>query len=289
MLARLEQPGDHPRIRGEHTGRLAIGAGLLGSSPHTRGAPPCRSGAGGFWRIIPAYAGSTAPFLPTEVETTDHPRIRGEHAEHLPAPGQPGGSSPHTRGARSRPPTGTAVGGIIPAYAGSTGPSRSRPWRVADHPRIRGEHSSPASRRMVIPGSSPHTRGARQRYVADVACERIIPAYAGSTSRLSALNVKLPGSSPHTRGAHLHARSRLPRDRIIPAYAGSTAPCVRCLCRRRDHPRIRGEHWKKCRIVTGIVGSSPHTRGAHQERFQHGQGRRIIPAYAGSTWTAIGY
>ena len=51
---------------------------------------------------------------------TDHPRIRGEHAAE---------ASDEDR-----------IGGIIPAYAGSTPTptwSKSRFW---DHPRIRGEH-----------------------------------------------------------------------------------------------------------------------------------------------------
>ena len=50
---------DHPRIRGEHKFDFACDAELLGSSPHTRGAPPTdfRSVSGG--GIIPAYAGST--------------------------------------------------------------------------------------------------------------------------------------------------------------------------------------------------------------------------------------
>ena len=51
--------GDHPRIRGEHSVRKAVGAAGAGSSPHTRGAPshpsPRSAGPG----IIPAYAGST--------------------------------------------------------------------------------------------------------------------------------------------------------------------------------------------------------------------------------------
>ena len=53
--------------------------------------------------------------------------------------------------------------------------------------------------------------------------------------------------------------------------------------RRRDHPRIRGEHdglplaeWRR-------AGSSPHTRGAPSEAADEDRERGIIPAYAGST------
>ena len=50
-----------------------------------------------------------------------------------------------------------------------------------------------------------------------------------------------------------------------------------------DHPRIRGEHYEENSIHDCSMGSSPHTRGAHDllprlERFVG-----IIPAYAGST------
>ena len=50
---------DHPRIRGEHRRRPIPSYRTRGSSPHTRGAPPARGVFHTFWRIIPAYAGST--------------------------------------------------------------------------------------------------------------------------------------------------------------------------------------------------------------------------------------
>ena len=36
---RVAWAGDHPRIRGEHSGGALVGDGGVGSSPHTRGAP----------------------------------------------------------------------------------------------------------------------------------------------------------------------------------------------------------------------------------------------------------
>ena len=113
---------DHPRIRGEHVVLRLVDLGREGSSPHTRGAlllllphPP----QGG---IIPAYAGST----PKEGEALwvlrDHPRIRGEHETKRREPVDGDGSSPHTRGALTVGEGVPEVLGIIPAYAGSTGP-----------------------------------------------------------------------------------------------------------------------------------------------------------------------
>ena len=80
-----------------------------------------------------------------------------------------------------------------------------------------------------------------------------------------------------------------------------------------DHPRIRGEHVFALSIYFRSVGSSPHTRGAQVPEHRHARrgggssphtrgarsgrvcpwsGRRIIPAYAGSTgydawWTVV--
>ena len=95
------------------------------------------------------------------------------------------GSSPHTRGAR----TTRSLCGVL-----------SR-----DHPRIRGEHSTPCA--------------AHQR------CLGIIPAYAGSTDLLKLDTGLREGSSPHTRGAP------------IPGFEGRYSAW--------DHPRIRGEHVRR--------------------------------------------
>ena len=233
---------DHPRIRGEHRPRGFRSAPGPGSSPHTRGAPRRRLRNRRHPGIIPAYAGSTMSSLPRTSRDTDHPRIRGEHYS-LPRPSYTvKGSSPHTRGA----PLffhGVDPGlGIIPAYAGSTHPSRALRSFSRDHPRIRGEHAvdvGPDRRRR---GSSPHTRGARLKFGDDHLVDGIIPAYAGSTRAETEGGTRMSdhprirgehrpvqsrprgqaGSSPHTRGA-LHADGvDVHPVRIIPAYAGST-------------------------------------------------------------------
>ena len=114
------KPADHPRIRGEHVFPFFLVRVPLGSSPHTRGA---RSGSGRFprfWRIIPAYAGSTHISLNGFEGLTDHPRIRGEHVLKCGKVVALGGSSPHTRGALSVRTECRSTSGIIPAYAGST-------------------------------------------------------------------------------------------------------------------------------------------------------------------------
>ena len=91
------------------------------------------------------------------------------------------------------------------------------------------------------------------------------------------------GSSPHTRGARDASHDEARGPGIIPAYAGSTSLSASASGRRRDHPRIRGEHCRAYGAPFAGSGSSPHTRGAriHFVRDRATQG--IIPAYAGST------
>ena len=92
------------------------------------------------------------------------------------------------------------------------------------------------------------------------------------------------GSSPHARGARGLGVGVVGGDRIIPACAGSTGGWLRARKPRGDHPRMRGEHAIRIRVVAPWDGSSPHARGA---RICHRIARvigGIIPACAGSTF-----
>ena len=91
---------DHPRIRGEHSWTRALMPAIVGSSPHTRGAPGHSTRAA--------------------CSQLDHPRIRGEHSRESALNVKSPGSSPHTRGARGCAHDCRGRAGIIPAYAGST-------------------------------------------------------------------------------------------------------------------------------------------------------------------------
>ena len=155
---------DHPRIRGEHQRPQVFHEGFGGSSPHTRGAREWSPQIGRRARIIPAYAGSTAPVGEHGAGIQDHPRIRGEHLVFLADGRTKGGSSPHTRGA------------LLLIY--------SIYICIVDHPRIRGEHVKLPPIHLRSGGSSPHTRGAQPRRGRLGAGPGIIPAYAGSTWRL---------------------------------------------------------------------------------------------------------
>ena len=89
--------------------------------------------------------------------------------------------------------------------------------------------------------------------------------------------------SPHTRGARVQHQPVKAQPRIIPAYAGSTRPTPTGSRSRADHPRIRGEHVDYAAEISEWKGSSPHTRGALADHIVPLIGKRIIPAYAGST------
>ena len=172
---------DHPRIRGEHPRILY----------------PTMSST----RIIPAYAGSTRARCTALHATRDHPRIRGEHLDIVQVAPDTIESSPHTRGAPSRAWLRRRPGGIIPAYAGST--LALAVWCALDedHPRIRGEHLPSAGMPQIVPGSSPHTRGARAAPLPRQRLPGIIPAYAGSTVS-HPFRVLSVSDHPRIRGEH---------------------------------------------------------------------------------------
>ena len=192
---------DHPRIRGEHSARRPPAPRSPGSSPHTRGALRQRALVFPSLRIIPAYAGSTVAQIPGKIVKADHPRIRGEHWIVPSSSMCRLGSSPHTRGALPESETRPPESRIIPAYAGSTILIAAAVPGAPDHPRIRGEHGSPPLSTTGIVGSSPHTRGAHWHHATPSAAFGIIPAYAGSTRRLSGRR-RGPADHPRIRGEH---------------------------------------------------------------------------------------
>ena len=231
--------------------------------------------------------------------------MRGEHWLRTRPRAWTPGSSPHARGALPDMEPDVTLGRIIPACAGSTSRRSRWPPRARDHPRMRGEHDVAVPLSVMLPGSSPHARGAHARRHRAVLQPGIIPACAGSTwwSRRSPTRTadhprmrgehicdmteghQTVGSSPHARGALRDALLLTPRDGIIPACAGSTCSTTQSRTRRRDHPRMRGEHRRSGRTAPRQIGSSPHARGALSPREPLGAALGIIPACAGSTST----
>ena len=160
-----------------------------------------------------------------------------------------------------------ALGGIIPAHAGST--TSWRRWSPGswDHPRVCGEHMYATPAENLHLGSSPRMRGAPEPDLNLLLRVGIIPAYAGSTSRprpSTAITRDHPrvcgehfrtciaprereGSSPRMRGALAELQVVQHRVGIIPAYAGSTLAHRIVYAGIRDHPRVCGEHSSSAR------------------------------------------
>ena len=173
---------DHPRVGGEHDKPCQLVPLPVGSSPRWRGAPVLLVRLALVLRIIPALAGSTSFPIQIMRECTDHPRVGGEHWNGMWQAVGDFGSSPRWRGARVAFASDVPQNRIIPALAGSTPRARANVPRLADHPRVGGEHFVPDPDHAGMYGSSPRWRGALERYVAGGRGFRIIPALAGSTS-----------------------------------------------------------------------------------------------------------
>ena len=288
---------------GEHCGEHSASFGVLGSSPHVRGAHGIHPQNLPTLGIIPACAGSTIAFTVVITAARDHPRMCGEHSSGRHELCNGSGSSPHVRGARRFYSSRWQAMGIIPACAGST-------YRIViyrrdrrDHPRMCGEHSLSPYTSRIGAGSSPHVRGARR-----IECEcdwiiGIIPACAGSTltlavsknrardhPRMCGEHIVWPssltmagGSSPHVRGARSNGSGKTLCMGIIPACAGSTSSVSSSPRPMRDHPRMCGEHQRKNALHGARHGSSPHVRGALCAAMISLCIFGIIPACAGST------
>ena len=70
---------DHPRVCGEHVVHATPWGPHRGSSPRMRGAHDRFEEVSDFFRIIPAYAGSTLAGRAIKCCVRDHPRVCGEH------------------------------------------------------------------------------------------------------------------------------------------------------------------------------------------------------------------
>ena len=78
-LSGVGSHADHPRSRGEHTGRKCRMKAATGPSPLARGAHPYRAPTARGRGTIPARAGSTDCSPSSTGCCSDHPRSRGEH------------------------------------------------------------------------------------------------------------------------------------------------------------------------------------------------------------------
>ena len=115
----------------------------------------------------------------------------------------------------------------------------------------------------LLPTSSSYLPDPRKRLVVAYALRRFIPAHAGNTRRIKALQYQPLGSSPCMRGTHgVHGFGEL-SGRFIPAHAGNTVESGLPHSVKAVHPRACGEHADK-KIPVYLL-------------------HRFIPAHAGNT------
>ena len=262
---------------------------------------------GYFLRIIPAHAGQTCGRGRNRRPAPDHPRACGANVGSCASNIIGFGSSPRMRG-KQRPvaPKRVAVR-IIPAHAGQTSRSVACLHCGTDHPRACGANSCDAASGRIVTGSSPRMRGkpAAQFDLQGVA--RIIPAHAGQTPRCRSSYARLPdhpracganhqqprhgershGSSPRMRGKPRGYPCLFSVTRIIPAHAGQTWRTLLAICSPSDHPRACGANAIRPSGWFGPDGSSPRMRGKRSRSPFFDGIRRIIPAHAGQTMSAL--
>ena len=242
VMRSTARSADHPRSRGEYKACTALARRSQGSSPLSRGIPLIHRFLLLWLGIIPALAGNTTHGHALFQGRRDHPRSRGEYRVHNQSASKEAGSSPLSRGILAVGMCGFECVGIIPALAGNTRCSTTRPPSGRDHPRSRGEYPDPRTGISKYSGSSPLSRGIRHRRHYQPHTSRIIPALAGNTvwrpppamqttdhprSRGEYRDGHFShqarkGSSPLSRGIPGVEIRHNRADRIIPALAGNT-------------------------------------------------------------------
>ena len=91
------------------------------------------------------------------------------------------------------------------------------------------------------------------------------------------------GSPPRSRGPRGHHPARAGREGLTPAFAGTTERDPGRDPRRPAHPRVRGDHALPFMNCPGGVGSPPRSRGPRELRRKWQVGKRLTPAFAGTT------
>ncbi len=131
-----------PRTRGDYPASVRRNAGVLQSTPHTRGLPAGDGVGPGGGYVDPAHAGitrTTASFWSTPAS---RPRTRGDYPEDLISNGSGCRSTPHTRGLPCWPARSSPSMTVDPAHAGIT-PAQEPPWRS-------GRWSTPHTRGLPV-------------------------------------------------------------------------------------------------------------------------------------------
>ena len=233
-----------------------------GSSPRGRGKQAFVSRFATSIGLIPAWAGKTRRRDDCLSRKGAHPRVGGENLVETSLLASCPGSSPRGRGKLDGELLGQVDDGLIPAWAGKTLAASGCAAGCGAHPRVGGENLACALPSAVTQGSSPRGRGKPDLDQSQTLVLRLIPAWAGKTSRAVCvsenraahprvggenIHVLLDeceerGSSPRGRGKPMLAWSGRARRGLIPAWAGKTPGIRLSLVLLRAHPRVGGEN-----------------------------------------------
>mgnify|MGYP001732259215 CR=1 FL=1 len=166
-----------------------------------------------------------------------------------------------------------------------------------------GENRVKGVAAVQLRGSSPRGRGKRLIPRSRQTWDRLIPAWAGKTSkrtrrsltfsahpRVGGENQAAPGDEGPPAGSSPRGRGKL-RERIfhvvkpglIPAWAGKTQRPGQTRWRRPAHPRVGGENAAAWTDEVAATGSSPRGRGKPSPFLPPRDVMRLIPAWAGKT------
>ena len=144
-----------------------------------------------------------------------------------------------------------------------------------------GENGLQHAQVTLQEGSSPRGRGKRGGELHPVDLVRLIPAWAGKTSKIRVSSRPEPahprvggenmphsrryssqaGSSPRGRGKPEQVAEFKILPRLIPAWAGKTAVVVLVAMMIWAHPRVGGENRWADEATEDRFGSSPRGRG----------------------------
>ena len=194
--------------------------------------------------------------------------MRGEQQQGSGEVVQPGGTTPHARGAGLQLPCCVSQSGNNPACAGSS--DADSPESVSDweQPRMRGEQAvgvPVVHLGQVAGGNNPACAGSSRcrRWTAGSTGEQ--PRMRGEQGGRPGVHTSGPGTTPHARGAE--QRSDLPplRPGNNPACAGSRFSFLPDDDGGREQPRMRGEQRFTSR-TTICPPEQPRMRGEQQIR-----------------------
>ena len=141
------------------------------------------------------------------------------------------GSPPQVRGKRILAWTYGMSARITPAGAGKTAGQPCMCVVCKDHPRRCGENQCSRGQSLRRLGSPPQVRGKLCCRTQRLFAQRITPAGAGKTMKISLQNPTIAGSPPQVRGKPDGISKYGDYGRITPAGAGKTEinPMIRDL------------------------------------------------------------